>query len=218
MIHEYHITVSRTARYYTLGELNNKTKSIWFLLHGHKQLAKDFILNFRELADDGNYLIAPEGLMRGYIKGDYGDVGASWMTKEDRESDIKDYVNYLDELFEKEIAPHLNQNIKVNALGFSQGAATLSRWLALDKPKIDKAVFWCGSVASDVDFSKQSAEGGLKNTEIHLVFGSNDRYYDSNFSNEQVKIITDAGLHPQSYTFNGGHEVNTKLMQEANLI
>jgi len=96
---EKHITVSRTARYFTLGELSQSTKDIWIVLHGHRQLAGDFINIFNELAVEGSFIIAPEGLMRLYIKGDYGDVGASWMTKEDRESDINDYVKYLDKLY-----------------------------------------------------------------------------------------------------------------------
>src|SRR5690349_3227636 len=86
---EHHITVKRTARFYTLGELNNNTKDIWIFIHGHRDLAGKFITKFAELADSGNFLIAPEALMRLYIKGDSGNVGASWMTKEDREADIQ---------------------------------------------------------------------------------------------------------------------------------
>jgi hypothetical protein len=86
---EHHITVARTARYFTLGELNQNTKDIWILIHGHRHLAGKFILQFEELSKKGSFLIAPEGLMRLYIKGDYGDVGASWMTKEDRKVILK---------------------------------------------------------------------------------------------------------------------------------
>ena len=89
----HHIPVTRTARYYTLGELNQNTKDVWIFIHGHRDLAGKFIMKFAELAEQGSFLIAPEGLMRLYIKGDFGDVGASWMTKEDRDADIKDYVN-----------------------------------------------------------------------------------------------------------------------------
>src|SRR6187399_859990 len=103
MLKEHHIPVTRTARYYTLGEFTDNTKDIWIFLHGHRTLAGNFISEFKELADSGSFLYAPEGLMRVYLKGDFGDVGASWMTKEDRDSDIKDYVNYLDRLFFDEI-------------------------------------------------------------------------------------------------------------------
>jgi len=206
-----HITVSRTARYFTLGELNQNTKDIWILLHGHKQLAGKFIMQFKELAEAGSYLIAPEGLMRFYLKGDYGDIGAAWMTKEDRESDISDYVNYLDKLYDEVINPAQEKyNIKVNSLGFSQGAATLSRWLTLGKSKIDKAVFWCGNLAHDVDYSKAE---NLKRADIRLVFADNDIYYTGDFYLKQEKILQEAGIGYKTQIFSGVHEVSVELMK-----
>jgi predicted esterase len=213
---QHHISVTKTARYCTLGELNSKTKDIWLLLHGHNQLAGRFINRFNDLAEAGSYLIAPEGLMRFYSKGDNGDVGASWMTKEDRESDIKDYVNYLDQLFDYVVKPAKeNYNIKVNSLGFSQGAATLSRWLALGKTKVDKAVFWCGNLAHDVDYSRAES---LLSTDIHLVFADNDKYYPKDFYHSQEKILSEAGINYQTQIFSGGHEVSFELMKSCGIL
>ncbi len=213
MLTEHHIPVTRTARYFTLGEVSSSTKDVWIVIHGHRQLAKDFILMFEPLADEGSLIFAPEGLMRLYVKGDSGNVGASWMTREDRESDIKDYVNYLDRLFFDEIEPKAKQHgLRINALGFSQGAATLSRWLALGKAKADKAVFWCGNIAHDVDFSKAER---LKHTEIFQVFASNDPYYDSSFPQSQADILKNAGIQPKSYIFDGGHQINVELIKKA---
>jgi predicted esterase len=213
---EHHIPVTRTARYFTLGGLNDNTKNIWILLHGHKTLARDFISHFRKLSEKGSFLIAPEGLMRFYLKGDFGDVGASWMTKEDRQSDISDYVNFLDRLFLDEIEPNAkNHSLKINALGFSQGSATLSRWLTLGKAKVDRAVFWCGSIALDIDYTQAA---NLKQTEIMQVFASDDPYYDKDFPKVQQELLTRAGLTPQIYTFKGGHEINVGLMKEAGLV
>lgn len=213
---ENHITTTRTARYFTIGELNENTKDIWILIHGHRQLAGEFIKIFEELSDSGSFLIAPEGLMRLYIKGDRGDVGASWMTKEDRDSDIKDYVNYLDKLFFDIIEPRAKQfNLKINALGFSQGSATLSRWIALGKSRIDKAVFWCGSIAHDVDYS---ASENFKQTEIHQVFASKDPYYDSAFPKKQAEILTNSGIKTKSHIFTGGHEISVEHMRACNLL
>lgn len=216
MLKENHISVTRTARYFTLGELNSNTKDVWILIHGHRQLAGRFITNFEELAIAGSFLAAPEGLMRLYVKGDYGDVGASWMTKEDRENDIKDYVNYLDKLYFDVILPKANEfNLKINALGFSQGSATLSRWITLGKAKVNKAVFWCGSLAHDVDYSKYP---GFKQTEIHQVFGSNDPFYDKNFPNQQIEILRKAEITSDTFIFSGGHEINPGLMKDVGLI
>ena len=40
-------------------------------------------------------LIAPEGLSRFYHE-DHESIGASWMTREERLEEIKDYLMYLD--------------------------------------------------------------------------------------------------------------------------
>jgi predicted esterase len=213
---ENHIKVTRTARYYTLGEINKNTKRAWIVLHGHKMLAGNFIKTFSELADEGDYIIAPEALSRLYVKGDYGDVGANWMTKEDRESEISDYVNYLDELYEKEVTPYKKQfSFEVYALGFSQGAATLSRWLAYGKSKVVKAIFWCGNLAHDVDYSKSEQ---FKHTSIFLVFAENDQYYPPDFYKTQVKLLQKHGIDAKSHVFKGKHEINARLIKEAELI
>jgi predicted esterase len=221
---ENHIKVARTARYYTLGEINKDTRRTWIVLHGHKMLAGNFIKTFSELADAGDYIIAPEALSRLYVKGDYGDVGANWMTKEDRESEISDYVNYLDELYEKEIAPYKKQfAFEVNALGFSQGAATLSRWLVYGhsaplmtgRAMVDKAIFWCGNLAHDVDYSESEQ---FKLTTIYLVFADNDQYYPPDFYKTQVELLQKSGIEPQYHVFNGKHEINAGMIKKANLI
>lgn len=213
---EHHIPVTRTARYFTQGEISEDTRDIWIVIHGHKQLAGDFIKVFRELSERGSFIVAPEGLMRLYIKGSSGDVGASWMTKEDRDNDINDYVNYLDKLFSTEIEPLTKQySLKINALGFSQGAATLSRWLALGKAKVDKAVFWCGNVAHDIDYSAYPKFRAMK---IYQAFGNTDPYYNEDFVTKQIELLSSAGIETNLCMFNGGHEINSGLMEKAGII
>lgn len=216
MLSEHHISVRRTARYFTLGEIDKDTRDIWIVIHGHRQLAGNFIRTFEELTNRGSFVIAPEGLMRLYVKGDYGEVGASWMTKEDRDSDINDYVNYLDKLFLDEIDPIAEtHSLKINALGFSQGAATLSRWLALGNAKVDKAVFWCGSVAHDLDYSVYPK---FKTTKIFQIFGKSDPYYKDDFVSKQVELLSSAGILTNPRTFEGGHEINFGLMEKAGIL
>ena len=96
---EKHIIINKTARYYTLGSLNERTKQVWFVLHGHGQLAGNFIKKFEPLLSDDVFFIAPEALNHFYLKRGSMDVGATWMTKEDRLNEIKDYINYLNDLY-----------------------------------------------------------------------------------------------------------------------
>ena len=51
------------------------------------------------LEDESRVLVAPEGLSRFYVNATHGLVGASWMTREDRQHEIDDYVGYLDAIY-----------------------------------------------------------------------------------------------------------------------
>src|SRR5690554_4646496 len=132
------LSVSKTARYYTAGTLDKKTKTIWFVCHGYGQLAKYFIQNFKVLDNGENFIVAPEALSRFYLQGFSGRVGATWMTKEDRENDIKDYNAYLSTLYKKVMKDIPLENVKINILGFSQGVSTVCRWVVSEKIKFDK--------------------------------------------------------------------------------
>ena len=135
--HAHHIRVQRTARYYTLGGRPDVAPtSLWFVLHGYGQLAGDFIRYFADLAADDTLVVAPEAMNRFYsVSADVAPsrdrpVGATWMTREDRESEVADYVEYLDGVFDAVTGGGMPPGARVNVVGFSQGAATASRWVS----------------------------------------------------------------------------------------
>src|SRR5512144_1837643 len=125
-VQEHHFTTSRSARYYTLGPAAAAAREVWFLLHGYGQLAGRFLIAFQALDDGSRCLIAPEALSRFYLgeaTGRHDKVGASWMTREDRLTDIADYVRYLDGLY-GDLVSGRRDGGGVTVLGFSQGTAT----------------------------------------------------------------------------------------------
>ena len=119
----HHLTVPRTARYFLLGEPDSADE-IWFLLHGYGQLAASFVRWFEPAARPGRLLVAPEGLSRAYFEEQGARrVGASWMTREDREAEMADYVQYLD-LLADQLVGELPPTPPILVHGFSQGTAT----------------------------------------------------------------------------------------------
>ena len=90
MMTEHKIKVETTAHYYSIGELNNNTSDIWIVCHGYGQLASFFIRKFQDLDAPNRFIIAPEGFNKFYLNGYSGRVGASWMTKENREDEIEE--------------------------------------------------------------------------------------------------------------------------------
>ena len=197
------------ALYYELGELNSNTEQIWFVLHGYGQLAKYFIQKFKILDDGKNYIIAPEGLSRFYLDGYSGRVGATWMTKENREVDIKNYLVYLDTLYKTLI---IDPEIKVNVIGFSQGAATVSRWATQSSVRIDKLILWAGIFPPDMEIKKASAR--LIKMKIISIYGEEDAFIKKDQKKEQLKIAESLGVAPIYITYNGGHDIDRRLLQE----
>ena len=143
---EHHLAVAKTARYYSLGEPGPATRQLWFVCHGYGQLAGRFLRHFEPLDDGSRVIIAPEGLSRFYLSESPAErrVGASWMTREDRLVEIEDYVRYLDAVHDHVRGGMRSEPVSVHAIGFSQGAATVSRWAALGKTHVDRLVLWGG--------------------------------------------------------------------------
>ena len=171
---ENHITINKTARYFTLGKLDANTKRVCFVLHGWGMNVKDFLASFEQLLTDEIFFIAPEALNRFYVKGSGGIVGATWMTKEDRVNEIKDYTNYLDEVY---ASFHLQTypQLQITALGFSQGASTVTRWVNAGKNKFDRLIVYAGEVAPEL-FPLTETSGLIKTKNI-FICGDKDEYF-----------------------------------------
>lgn len=161
----HHLRVSRTARYYVLGP--PEARETWFVLHGYGQQARFFLRHFRPHAGPQRRFVAPEALSRFYLDDRYERIGASWMTREDREADISDTIAYLDAL-----AAHVGSGSRCCLFGFSQGAAAACRWAALGTRAFARVVLWGGEVPPDLDLART----GDRLRDLTLVWGDADTY------------------------------------------
>ena len=167
------------GRYFKLGEINDQTKAVWFVMHGYGQLAQYFLPKFKSLVAHNICVIAPEGLSHYYVedastrsKTGNTRVGASWMTRENRLMDIENYLTYLDSVFTKETG--LTKNLDITLLGFSQGAATASRWALSNSIYFRRLILWAGILPPDMNFEK--GKQLLKEKEVLVVYGNQDPF------------------------------------------
>ena len=213
----HHFSTPRTARYWTTGPPPEEALGTLYALHGYGQLAPFFVRKFQPIADAGWHVVAPEGGHRFYLKGTSGRVGASWMTKEDRLSDIGDYVRFLDALRTHVDGGH-PQGHQI-LLGFSQGVATALRWLALGQRPTDS---WHGVVAHsgvlppDLPKSEQAFASA---PELHLITGTEDPYIldvEAGFRSSMRGWLDCGGRADQviDHTFSGGHTVDVPTVEE----
>lgn len=212
------IQVGRTARYFQAGEVSGDTRQVWFVCHGYRQLASRFVHPFAGLVELGAVVVAPEALSRFYIDpapGRHGPedrVGASWMTRVDREAEIEDYVRYLDALAARVLGA-AGRRTKTVALGFSQGVHTAARWAALGSTPIDELVLWGAYLPGDLVVGE-----GLRRPRLTLVFGDEDPTADPGLAAEQDERLAAAGIEPRRVVAPGGHRVDRgviRLLAEA---
>ncbi|MBI3512442.1 MAG: hypothetical protein HY064_17415 [Bacteroidetes bacterium] len=201
------LITEKTARYFSLGELNSETKQVLFVLHGYSQLADEFLEKFSSLVKKELLIIAPEGLHRFYSKG-HEKVVASWMTKEDRLDDIRDYVFFLDCVHD-EVLGETEQEIKISVLGFSQGAATASRWAAMGKSGMDELILYCGFFPPDLSLEKIPDR-----TNVTIITASNDRYVSPGQEEKQVEEMKKLRPDLRHIRFEGEHEMDAEVVRE----
>ena len=203
------IIVPKTARYFVLGDVSEKTEEIWIVCHGYAQLANYFIRNFEVLNDGKRVIVAPEGLHRFYWQGFSGRVVASWMTREDRLEDISDYCNFLDIVY-NEVISSFNRSVKVNVFGFSQGSATVLRWLSIKRPEVNNLILWGGTFPADINFEMDRAY--FNSFKTYFVMGTNDEYISNAEVEAQEKILTNNKIDFKSVRFEGKHEIPSAVL------
>lgn len=214
---EHHFTVLKTARYHTLGSFDDELRNLVFVLHGYRQLAGRFLSQFESLAEDGWAFVAPEGLSRFYLESDSTQgrdavVGATWMTREDREHEIHDYVMYLDALYSKIFESHDRGAVKVVALGFSQGAAAVARWLAHGFATVEHAVLWGETLPADLNMKAFAAR--MSHRRLTIVVGSEDEFITDERIDQAVALIRRHDLDPETVRFDGGHHLDLAVLKE----
>ena len=208
---EHRLSVPRSARYFTIGADPRTAREIWFVLHGYGQLAGRFLRHFVSLGDGQRAVVAPEGLSRFYLESDARDkVGASWMTREDRLTEIDDYVHYLDVVF-AEVTRERRPAGGIHVLGFSQGTATASRWLVHGSASAERLILWGGEIPPDLDLARARERWGR--TTLLFVAGSGDQFITPKVLARDEQRLKDHGIAYRVERFEGGHEVVPEVLQ-----
>ncbi|TAE21671.1 MAG: phospholipase [Candidatus Kapaibacterium sp.] len=211
---KHNIAVRRTARYYTLGELSANTREIWFAVHGYGQLAEYFIRHFRPLDDGSRVIVAPEALSRFYVK-EWTRVGASWITKEERESEIAEYVQYLSDV-KAAIWEELQQKggnpatVRLVGCGFSQGVTTLTRWLIHEKISAERLVCWGGDIPRECNLPAHF--DALNRMKPLFVIGKEDEFITPTVLETMLTHYRSLGLDFEFIPFDGGHVMDAELL------
>ncbi|MBL4862177.1 MAG: alpha/beta hydrolase [Crocinitomicaceae bacterium] len=206
----HQIKFPRTAHYYTLGEPSKSTKKFFLVLHGYGQLASQIIHKFRDLETD-SFILAPEGFSRFYWNERKGIVGASWMTKTDRLSEIEDYCNYIEHLY-YQYKNQLPEDVEINILGFSQGGATAVRWIERNRPKFNNLILW--GAAFPTDLSYLPMKDYLQNKKLYVVYGKEDEYISAERIKMHDRFTQQQELKFEMIWFEGRHVIDRTVLHD----
>jgi len=219
-MNEHRIAVTRSARYYTSGAFTPgaRVAEVWFVLHGYGQLASRFGRHFDRLAGPARLIVAPEALSRFYV----GDVptgpapdrpvGASWMTREDRLAEIRDYVAYLDAVHAEVARWSDGPPPDVTILGFSQGTPTACRWLAQGSVRPRRLILWGGDIPPDLDLAL--ARERFEHLELVLVVGRRDQFITPKILTRDTERLAGQGIRFRVVHYDGGHEIDEGVLRE----
>ena len=207
---QHTLRVDRTARVTTLGTPST-AETWWIVLHGYGQLATDFVSHFEPIVAPDRAVVAPEALSRFYVDGleTHEEVGASWMTRAAREEEIHDYVAYLDRVVEHFRPDGPSPSIRV--LGFSQGAATASRWAVLGDTTVDRLVLWGGAPPPDLDLSAHAE--ALRGMDLTLVVGTDDPYVTPERQAAVEQQLAEHDIPVTLHTFEGGQRLDAATLR-----
>ena len=209
---EHQVNFNISAPYYTLNELTDQTTDVWIVCHGFGQLAEHFIRRFDILDPDRNFVIAPQGLSKFYMD-NYQKVGASWMTKLNKEIEIENQRNYFDAVISDALQGKNLSQFNVHLMGFSQGVSVVCRMAAYAKIDFEQLIVWAGGFPLELrqeDFTHLS-----ESSKVRVVIGQQDELVqmDERFD-AAVKHSEEVLNRPvEILKFEGGHEVKREVLR-----
>ena len=213
---EVPIVTPRSARFYVLGgdDEGVAPAELWIVLHGYGQLAGRFIRHFVGIASRDRMIVAPEALNRFYVA-TVGDVrshaearvGATWMTREDREREIEDQQAYLDAVL---AATHVtsSDDTRLVVLGFSQGVATAVRWVTRSHVDAAHVIAWAGALPAELDRDAARTLAGR----LTMVAGRADGLTPPERAEAERERLAALGLDAPLVWFDGAHAMDAATL------
>lgn len=204
------VTYTTENTYLTQNELTPKTKNVWLVFHGYGYLSRYFVKYFNGLHPEENYIIVPQAPSKYYLKNEFKYVGASWLTKENTTTEIKNVLSYIDAVLDAESIPN---NVNFILFGFSQGVSVAARWLAQRKMSCKLVVLYAGGIPneltpSDFDFLDYDK------TAVKIIYGDNDEFLTpERMEAEHLKYKNLFQANAEVITFAGKHEVKPEIIE-----
>lgn len=204
--HYHSLVVPRHGRVGVVGDPATATEA-WLIFHGYGMLAQGILHWFEPAERPDRLLVAPEGLSRFYQeRNGMRTVGASWMTREDREQELLDQASYLDLV----VAELIGTIPRLEVHGFSQGVATAARWVVRGVRPVAKLVCWGGTIPPEIPPAELA--GVLRGAPVEMVVGDRDKWVAPELVAADVERLNAGGCPANLHQFDGGHRIDPGVL------
>ena len=166
--------------------------------HGYSESAETQMARLESIPGSGRWtLVAVQALHRFY-RGRSQEIGASWMTRQDRDDAIEDNIEYVDRV----IGAISGVKEPLVCAGFSQGGAMAFRAAVRGKTRGAGVI----SVGADVPPELLADPSRPLPKLILLMRGREDDWYTEAKLRTDVTELTKRGCPPHVLTYAGGHD------------
>jgi len=202
----HHLPTSISGRYLVDVPSGRGPFPLLVGFHGYGQTAEDEIQILQRIPGADYWICcAIQALHPFYPKP--GEIGACWMTSQDRDLRIGENISYVDR-----VVTRIRNESPVNQIlvyhGFSQGTAMACRAAIGGEHRPDGVMLHGGDIPPELDDLDRMGR-------VLIARGRRDRIYRREKWDSDLSRLEASGLTITRCEFEGGHEVITSYLQAA---
>ena len=177
--------------------------------HGYAQSAEENLAALAGLPGIERWHVAAIQGLHPFYRNRDGEIGATWMTRQDRELAIADNVRYVGAALARS-KEELEVAGPLVLVGFSQGTAMAYRAAALSGHRVDGLIALGGDVPAEI--VERPLDGFPR---VLIGRGTEDTWYDEAKMARDLELLGGAGVEVESCVFPGGHEWTAEFYRAA---
>jgi len=203
---EHHLETTVSGRYLVEAPDGDGSFPLLAGFHGYGQTAEDELALLRKIPGAERFVITSIEALHPFIN-PKGQLGASWMTRRNRELRIAENVRYVDAVIER-VMNEIAFDGRLVLHGFSQGAGMACRAAVLGRHEVSAVMLLGGDIPPELDDLKRMRA-------VHLARGEQDHFYRQKQFDSDVTRLQEAGIEPVVSLHDGGHTPTDEYFEAA---
>lgn len=171
--------------------------------HGYGEDAAMQLERLQRLPGAETAVLVSVQALHPFYRGRSEAVGASWMTRFDRERAIEDNIAYAGSVVRQAAAEHRTRGLVY--AGFSQGVAMAFRAAARVGVPCDGVIACGGDVPPELRDAEATVWTGMR---VLVGRGARDEWYTQEKLDADLELLRRGGAVVDAVVFDGGHEWN----------